>query len=106
MRKDVYILKRSDIKRKKIKVTFLAYRDWALDAIEKVASIGNIEVKDIIRSEEEYKGKVLEYQDDFVDCIVLVGWSWLIKDETLQRSMCWCPPQSLRQVWTFQMPIR
>lgn len=87
MRKDTCILKRSDIKRK-IKVTFLAYRDWALDAIEKIASIGNIEVKDIIRTEEEYKSKVLKYQDDFVDCIVLVGWSWIIKDETLQRFLC------------------
>lgn len=82
------ILRELDIKRKKIRVTFLAYRDWALDSINKVVSIGNIEVKDIIRSEEEYKGKVLAYQDGFVDCIVLIGWSWIIKDETLKKFLC------------------
>ena len=85
MRKDICILKESNIKRRKIRVTFLAYRDWAIEAVKKVTEIGNI---DIISSEEEYKKKVLVYPDGFLDCIVLVGWSWIIKDDTLQRFLC------------------
>ena len=88
MRKDICILKESNIKRRKIRVTFLAYRDWAIEAVKKVTEIGNIEIMDIISSEEEYKKKVLVYPDGFLDCIVLVGWSWIIKDDTLQRFLC------------------
>lgn len=71
-----------------MRVTFLAYRDWALKAIEKVVSEGYINVVDVIKSEHEYKEKVVLYPDDYVDCIVLVGWSWIIKDDILQRFLC------------------
>lgn len=68
-----------------MRVTFLAYRDWALKAIDTVVSRCNVELVDLIKSEEEYKERILSYRDEYVDCIVLVGWSWIIKDDTLQR---------------------
>lgn len=68
-----------------MRVTFLAYRDWAIKAIDEVRTSSDIEIVDLIKTEEEYKDKVLQYSDGFVDCIVLVGWSWIIKDDTLQR---------------------
>ncbi len=78
----------SDTKRNRIKVCFLAYRDWAINAIRNVSAQSNIEVVDLIRTEEEYKERVLLYEDGFVDCIILVGWSWIIKDDTLRRFLC------------------
>lgn len=72
----------------KMRVCFLAYRDWALRAIDAISYERNIDIVDVIRSEDEYKNKVLSYTDGYVDCIVLVGWSWIIKDETLQRFLC------------------
>lgn len=71
-----------------MRVSFLAYRDWALRAIKSISANSNVEIIDVIKSEEEYKERVLSYSDDFVDCIVLVGWSWIIKDDTLERFLC------------------
>lgn len=89
MRKDVYILNELGIKRNKpFRVTFCAYREWALIAIKKIAVESNIEVVDIIKNDDEYKERVLSYQDGYVDCIVLIGWSWIIKDDTLNRFVC------------------
>ncbi len=91
MRKDVYILKESDIRRKdnkKIRVTFLGYRSWALTAIKEVCQICRIEVIDLIESNEEYQKKVLQYKDGYVDCIVLLGWSWIITEDILKRFLC------------------
>lgn len=68
-----------------MRVTFLAYRDWAIKAIDDVTTRCDIKIVDLIKTEEEYKEKVLKYPKGFVDCIVLVGWSWIIKDDTLQR---------------------
>lgn len=79
----------SDTRRNKtIKITFLAYRDWALYAIQKISANSSIEVVDVVTSEEEYKNKVLKYEDGYVDCIILIGWSWIIKDDTLTRFLC------------------
>jgi len=91
MRKDAYILKESDIKRKcnkKIKVTFLCYRSWALTAVKEVCEEHRIEVVDLIESKEEYQKKVLQYEDGYVDCIVLLGWSWMITEDILKRFLC------------------
>ncbi len=71
-----------------MRVCFLAYRDWALRSIEEVTSLCDVKVVDLIRSEEEYRKIVLSYPDGYVDCIVLVGWSWIIRDDTLQRFLC------------------
>ena len=71
-----------------MRVSFLAYREWAIKAIEDISPESHIEVVDVIKTEEEYKEKVLKYEDGYVDCIVLVGWSWIIKDDTLQRFLC------------------
>lgn len=85
MKKGAYILSELDTKRNKTRVTFLAYRDWALKAISIIASKCEIEVVDIIQTEDEYKKKVLSYSDNYVDYIILLGWSWIIKDDTLQK---------------------
>lgn len=68
-----------------MRITFLAYREWAIKAIDEVMAQCDIEIVDLIKTEEEYKEKVLKYTNGFVDCIVLVGWSWIIKDDTLNR---------------------
>lgn len=88
MRRGVCTLNASVTRKSNIRVTFLAYRDWALKAIEKLSKSCAIEVLDIIKTEEEYKTKVISYPDGYVDCIVLLGWSWLIKDDTLLRFLC------------------
>ena len=89
MRKDACILSASDIKKSRtLRITFCAYREWALKAIDNAVIESGIEVVDIIRSDIEYKKKVLSYKDKYVDCIVLVGWSWIIKDDTLNRFLC------------------
>lgn len=75
-------------KSERIRVTFCAYREWALNAINAVLLNSDIEAVDIIKSEEEYKKKVLQYPDHYVDCIVLVGWSWIIKEDILSRFLC------------------
>lgn len=83
------MLSASDIKRnERLRVTFCAYREWALKAIEKVRISCDIVVADIVKSEREYQDIVLQYPDGYVDCIVLVGWSWIIKDDTLKRFLC------------------
>ena len=71
-----------------LRVTFCAYRDWALKAVEAAITSCNLEVVDIIKSKEEYQDKVLSYPDRYLDCIVLVGWSWIIKDDILRRFLC------------------
>lgn len=79
----------SDIrKNERIRVTFCAYREWALNAIRAVQSDGRIEVVDIIKSEEAYNEVILRYPDLYVDCIVFVGWSWIIRDDILSRFLC------------------
>lgn len=91
MRKDVCILSGSGIKeknKKKLRVVFCGYRSWALETIEEVSHICNIEVVDIIEDEDSYREKVLHYIDGYVDCIILLGWSWIIKDDTLNRFVC------------------
>lgn len=74
--------------RKKIRVTFCGYRSWALKTINAVQETGIIEVVDIIKDEASYKEKVLQYAPSDVDCIVFIGWSWIIKDDTLNRFLC------------------
>lgn len=71
-----------------MRVSFLAYRDWALKVINSVAINCRVEIVDIIKTKEEYEKTVLLYPDGYVDCIFLVGWSWIIKDDTLQRFLC------------------
>lgn len=89
MKRGACILKKLSIKRNEsIRVTFLAYRDWALKVIENIQFSCSIEIVDLIKSEEEYKQVVLNYSEGYVDCVVLVGWSWLIKDDTLNRFLC------------------
>ena len=79
----------SDIKENnKIRVTFCAYRDWALNAVHNLKTKCNIEIIDIIQNNDEYNDKVLQYTDNYVDCIVLIGWSWIIRDDTLKRFFC------------------
>lgn len=84
-------MKELSIKRKsnkKIRVTFCGYRSWALETIKRVCEICNLEVIDVIKDGNAYKKKVLQYEENYVDCIVLLGWSWLIKDDTLERFLC------------------
>lgn len=92
MKRGVYTLSGFDIKEKnskKIRVTFCGYRSWAMVVIAQVRSLcDNIEVVDIIEDEDSYRRRVLDYVDGFVDCIVLLGWSWIIKDDTLERFLC------------------
>ncbi len=71
-----------------MRVTFLAYREWALKAIENIRLSGIIDIIDVVRSEEEYKNIVLKYPNGYVDCIILIGWSWIIKDDVLDRFLC------------------
>ena len=71
-----------------LRVTFCAYRDWALKAVEEAVANCNLEVVDIIKSKKEYQDKVLSYPDGYLDCIVLIGWSWIIKDDILRRFLC------------------
>jgi len=81
----------SDIKErnnKNIRVTFCGYRSWALSVIAEVGKICAIEIVDIIENEDSYQKKVMQYTDGYVDCIVLVGWSWVIRDDTLKRFLC------------------
>lgn len=75
-------------KSEQIRVTFCAYREWALDAIDAVQADGHIEIVDIIKSEEAYNEVILQYPDGYVDCIVFVGWSWIIRDDILSRFLC------------------
>ncbi len=82
-------MRESGIKRNKcLRVTFCAYREWALEAVRQVLADSDIELVDIIKSDSEYKDKVALYPDGYVDCIVLIGWSWIIKDDTLRRFLC------------------
>ncbi len=81
----------SDIREKrnkKIRVTFCGYRSWALAVIAEIRNICYIEVVDVIENEEIYREKVLQYVDNYVDCIVLLGWSWIIRDDILNRFLC------------------
>lgn len=78
----------SNIRKNRKKVSFLAYRSWALKAIKSLEKSCGIEIVDLITTEEEYRNKVLQYADGHVDFIVLVGWSWIIKDDTLERFLC------------------
>ena len=77
-----------DIRKNKQRVCFLAYRSWALKAIKSVEKSCEIEIVDLITTEEEYLNKVLRYTNGYVDCIVLIGWSWIINDDTLERFLC------------------
>ena len=79
----------SGIKRDEhLRVTFCAYREWALEAVRQILVDSDIELVDIIKSNSEYLDKVFLYPDGHVDCIVLIGWSWIIKDDTLRRFLC------------------
>lgn len=91
MRKDVCTLDRLDTKKSSSgpwKVVFLAYREWALSAVERLKKESNIRVVDTIKSVEEYKSKILNYKNEEVNIIVLIGWSWIIEEDTLDRFFC------------------
>ena len=87
MKRGVCMLNGSDLRKNK-RITFLAYREWALRAVQNISKNKEIEVVDVIKSKYEYEIKIKEYREGYVDCIILIGWSWIIKDDILNRFLC------------------
>ena len=87
MKRGVCMLNGSDLRKNK-RITFLAYREWALRAVQNISKNKAIEVVDVIKSKYEYEIKIKEYREGYVDCIILIGWSWIIKDDILNRFLC------------------
>lgn len=87
MKRGVCILNASDIRKNK-RITFLAYREWALHVVQNISMNESIEVVDVIKNEHEYEKKIPEYKEGYVDCIILIGWSWIIKEDILHKFLC------------------
>jgi methionyl-tRNA formyltransferase len=71
----------------KINVVFCGYRDWAICIFEDVKKHKNINVKNIIRSFQEYK-EFEEHPQNDIDLILFIGWSWIIPDYFIERYLC------------------
>ena len=78
-------MKELDTKRSRLNIVFCAYREWALESITKVTETVDINIVDILRSPEEFNAFFSVEQD--IDCVVLVGWSWIIEETYLQKYM-------------------
>lgn len=68
---------------KKLKVVFLAYREWALKTIEMISEKNIVDILMVVQSKEEYDCQIDHIKKMGLDCIVLLGWSWVIKDDIL-----------------------
>jgi methionyl-tRNA formyltransferase len=71
----------------KINVIFCGYRDWANCIFKAVEKHDNINVKDIIKTFEEYKELEQNPPND-IDLILFIGWSWIIPNFFTERYLC------------------
>lgn len=71
-----------------MKIVFLAYRKWALDAISEISKCNPREREwEVLTSPGEYSERVLKPIDR--DTIfIAVGWSWLIEPSITRKYLC------------------
>lgn len=71
-----------------MKIVFLAYRDWALDVVQKIVSENSrSHIFKTLTSPEvlhEYAQELLDRETIFV----ALGWSWIIEAEITERFLC------------------
>lgn len=94
MKKDIYMSKKWNIKEndmgnsKMYNVIFCGYRDWAIRIIDHVASFDTVNSVHIIKSKEQYDQIIPTVCFDNIDFMLFIGWSWIIKDDILEKCLC------------------
>ena len=70
-----------------MKILFCAYRDWALQCVEKIKEYIEVEMSwpDIYVSTEPDKMEVLARSMDW-DMIILIGWSWKVPADIVNKT--------------------
>lgn len=70
-----------------IKVILCGYRDWAINIIDHIKSIKNVEVLDTFSTQNEFLSNI--NSDDFnPEIILFFGWSWIIPSEITDKYLC------------------
>lgn len=72
---------------KKIKVIFCAYRDWAINVVDSYEKSDVVEIVEVIQSKTEFDNYFESEIKNSIDCIVLIGWSWIVEDRILDKYM-------------------
>jgi methionyl-tRNA formyltransferase len=69
-------------------VILCGYRDWAIAINEYVASLDIINCIYMIKTKEQYDKIIPEISFDDIDFMLFIGWSWIIKEDTLNKCLC------------------
>lgn len=72
-----------------MKVIFLAYRSWAINAALTLAEIFPKNSYEFIHSDEDFK-KYFTSSEDVSECdlVIAIGWSWILPDEVVNNCLC------------------
>jgi methionyl-tRNA formyltransferase len=69
-------------------VILCGYRDWSIKINEYVASLDTINCIHMIRSKEEYDKIMPALTFNSIDFMLFIGWSWIIKEDVLNKCLC------------------
>lgn len=69
------------------KVILFGYRDWANKIFESLKEIPNIQIIDVIKSQEEYLQKINTISLN-TDILLFIGWSWIISADITSKFLC------------------
>jgi len=70
-----------------MRIVFCAYRDWALNAVNKIVDVNNAHEIKVIESNEEFI-KSSESLVSNYDMFVFIGWSWIIPSSITENILC------------------
>ncbi len=69
-------------------VILCGYREWAIQIFEKISAHPNLKVIATIKSNNEFKEQIRNFDPQKIDFILFIGWSWIIENEFTQKFIC------------------